>query len=156
MLSLLIRNLIFTILLPGLVTIFLPCLLLGDLWVFKLSNIGWRQWLGLCIITLGFLALVSSVLRFATEGKGTLAPIDPTKKLVVHGLYKYSRNPMYIGVLMILAGESLYFESYVMMVYMIVFCLIFTLFIMLVEEPRLKREFGESYKEYSKKVRRWL
>ena len=96
------------------------------------------------------------IISFAVKGRGTLSPADPTKKLVVTGLYRYSRNPMYIGVVMILTGEAIFFQSVSLWIYLLVVIIAFNIFILLHEEPRLQKDFGEEYKKYCQKVRRWI
>ena len=100
--------------------------------------------------------MVDCIARFATQGKGTLSPADPTKKLVVTGLYRYSRNPMYIGVLLILAGEMVFFQSLYLALYLLIIFAVFNLFVLLIEEPRLKKDFGEEYRIYANNVKRWI
>jgi|SRR5687767_4307186 len=157
MLSLLLRNLLFTILQPGIVVVLLPYLLLrgGDRNFFPDL---WSPWhyVGAFVMILGFGILLRCILRFATEGKGTLSPLDPTKKLVVRGLYRYSRNPMYVGAMLALVGEAVFWQSLVLAIYAGVVFVAFNLFIIFHEEPRLKRDFGNEYELYSQKVRRWL
>ena len=87
-------------------------------------------------------------------GKGTLSPADPTKRLVITGLYKYTRNPMYVGVMLLLLGESLFFRSVSLTIYGILIFSTFHIFIILKEEPRLKKDFGEEYDLYCKMVKR--
>lgn len=152
--SLFIRNFIFTILQPGIVAGLVPYLISGkpDL---KLQW-GVNQYMAVILFTAGFLMMLKCIIDFAVKGKGTLSPLDPTKKLVASGLYKYSRNPMYLGVILILIGEALFFESTSLLIYVIAVFIAFNLFILLHEEPRLKRDFGNEYEDYKKKVRRWL
>lgn len=104
---------------------------------------------------LGFAVMADCIFRFAKEGRGTLSPADPTKKLVVKGLYKYSRNPMYVGVMMMLISEAVFFESAELWIYAGIVFLAFNLFIHFIEEPRLLRDFGEEYKRYRNHVGRW-
>ena len=96
------------------------------------------------------------IIRFAVEGRGTLSPADPTKKLVIKGLYGFSRNPMYVGVMMILIGEATFFQSGSLCIYLLFIFLAFNVFILLFKEPRLHEEFGEDYRTYCQKVRRWF
>ena len=157
MFSLLLRNLFFTILQPGLVAGLFPYLILGE----RVKQIfseyfGLSQYFGSIIFFIGLIIMIKTILQFAFEGKGTLSPADPTKKLVVKGLYKYSRNPMYIGVMSMLIGEAIFFEAGRFWFYVAGIGLAFNLFILLVEEPRLKRDFGEEYMQYCNKVRRWV
>jgi protein-S-isoprenylcysteine O-methyltransferase Ste14 len=157
MLSLLVRNLFFTILQPGLVTGLFPYLLLrGEGKSFFPDAWSIWQYFGLIIMIAGFSILMRCILQFPTEGKGTISPLDPTKKLVIRGLYKYSRNPMYLGAILLLIGESVFWESLRLAGYTAIVFAGFHLFILLHEEPRLKRDFGAEYDEYRQKVRRWL
>ena len=157
MISLLFRNLFFTILQPGLVAGLIPYFLLGDRvkYVFQ-SEFGLPQYFGSLLFFIGLIIMIQCILQFAFEGKGTLSPADPTKKLVIKGLYQYSRNPMYIGVMMMLIGEAVFFEAGRFWFYVVGIGLVFNLFILLVEEPRLKRDFGDEYATYCRKVRRWI
>jgi protein-S-isoprenylcysteine O-methyltransferase Ste14 len=157
MISLLLRNLLFTILQPGLVAGLFPYLLLKLEGKTFLVN-TWTIWqfAGIIVMFSGFFILIICILRFATEGKGTLSPIDPTKKLVIKGLYKYSRNPMYVGVVLLLIGEAVFWQSFVLAGYAVVVFVVFNLFIRFHEEPRLKKDFGTEYEQYLQKVRRWL
>jgi protein-S-isoprenylcysteine O-methyltransferase Ste14 len=157
MLSLLLRNLIFTILQPGLVVGLFPYLLLRNSGKAFFPD-SWTLWqyAGALTMMTGLLILLRCILRFATEGKGTISPIDPTKKLVAKGLYRYSRNPMYVGAVLTLVGEAVFWQSLVLAGYAVVVFIAFNLFIILHEEPRLKRDFGAEYEEYFQKVRRWL
>ena len=93
---------------------------------------------------------------FTFAGRGTPAPIDPPKALVVRGLYRYMRNPMYVGVLSILVGEALFFESRTLFEYAAIVFIFFYLFVVLYEEPVLKQKFGEPYQRYRQTVPRWL
>lgn len=155
--SLFLRNLFFTILQPGLVAGLFPYMILGspDTAVFK-KNLNPYQYTAIFIFAVGLIILFYCISMFAIKGKGTLSPADPTKKLVISGLYKYSRNPMYIGVMLILIGEALFFNSTSLWIYTAFVFIAFNLFIVLHEEPRLKRDFGTEYQQYLKAVRRWF
>ncbi len=155
--SLLLRNLFFTILHPGLVAGLIPYWILGN----KAANsfakpLHSHQYLGILLFITGSVVLFNCIIRFAVEGRGTLSPADPTKRLVITGLYRYSRNPMYVGVMMILIGEAIFFQSGDLWIYLSCVFVFFNLFIMLIEEPRLRRDFGEDYYQYCQKVRRWV
>ena len=157
MFSLYLRNLFFTIIHPGLVTGLIPYWILGRKWGEQFSlSFHFYQYLGIIFFSLGLVVLLNCIIRFALAGHGTLSPIDPTKKLVTSGLYRYTRNPMYLGVLMILIGETLFFKSYHLGIYLLIIALIFNLFILAVEEPRLRKDFADEYRNYCSKVRRWL
>ncbi len=157
MLSLLLRNLLFTILQPGVVVVLLPYLIVRSSGHELLPG-DWSpaHYFGASLIAAGALIMATCILRFVTEGKGTISPIDPTKKLIVRGLYRYSRNPMYVGAMLILIGETVFWWSPALAVYAAVVFLAFNLFIILHEEPRLRREFGTEYESYLREVRRWV
>jgi protein-S-isoprenylcysteine O-methyltransferase Ste14 len=155
--SLALRNLFFTILQPGMVTGLIPYLILGSpsIAIFK-NNLSSVQNLAIFIFAAGVAILVYCIGMFAVKGRGTLSPADPTKKLVFSGLYKFSRNPMYIGVMLMLIGEAVFFGSISIWIYTAIVFIAFNLFIVLHEEPRLERDFGREYQQYLKTVRRWL
>jgi protein-S-isoprenylcysteine O-methyltransferase Ste14 len=93
---------------------------------------------------------------FTVAGGGTPAPIDPPKELVVRGLYRYVRNPMYVGILSIILGEAFLFASQRVFEYAAVAFTFFFLFVVFYEEPILRQKFGESYRQYCKNVSRWI
>jgi protein-S-isoprenylcysteine O-methyltransferase Ste14 len=93
---------------------------------------------------------------FAAFGRGTPAPIDAPKRLVVRGLYRYTRNPMYVGVLTVLLGWAFLFQATTVLVYAICVGIFFHLFVVLYEERRLARQFGAEYHNYCRSVGRWL
>jgi protein-S-isoprenylcysteine O-methyltransferase Ste14 len=111
---------------------------------------------GFCLIGLGFFLLLWCVRDFYVSGKGTLAPWHPPKHLVVVGLYRYVRNPMYVAVLTIVLGWSVAFDSASLLLYLVALAIGFHLRVVLYEEPRLKRQFAEEWAVYSASVRRWV
>jgi protein-S-isoprenylcysteine O-methyltransferase Ste14 len=111
---------------------------------------------GLALLGVGLLLFVSSLRRFATEGRGTLAPWDPPRRLVVRGPYRYVRNPMISGVLLVLFGEGLILLSRPQLEWALIFLGINAVYIPLFEEPMLAARFGESYREYCRHVPRLL
>ncbi len=157
MLSLLLRNLFFTILQPGIVAGLIPYWILRKevdrvfIWPWRFYN-----YLGLILFIPGIALMLNCIIRFAVQGRGTLSPLDPTKRLVIAGPYRFCRNPMYVGVMMILIGETIFSQSVNLLIYSIAILIGFNLFIIFFEEPRLKREFGEEYRQYCQKVRRWI
>lgn len=157
MLSLFLRNLLFTILQPGIVTGLIPFWILGSMAKSNFTN-PWNihHHLGAILFVTGLVTMLACILSFATKGKGTLSPVDPTKRLVISGLYNYSRNPMYVGVMMILIGECIFFQSISLSVYSAIIFIAFNLFVILREEPRLRKDFGNEYIQYSRQVRRWM
>ena len=107
-------------------------------------------------IALGACGLLKCVWDFAAIGRGTLSIVDPPRKLVVRGLYRYVRNPMYVSVLTIVFGEALFFQSKPLLQYALGCLLAVHLIVTFYEEPTLRRRFGESYVDYCRAVRRWL
>jgi len=114
------------------------------------------QFIGLGLLSLGLLLFVTSLRRFATEGKGTLAPWDPPCQLVVRGPYRFVRNPMISGVIFILFGEALVLLSLPHAVWAASFLVLNLIYIPLIEEPQLAWRFGDSYREYCRHVRRFI
>ena len=151
MTSPIVKTVIFTILVPGTVAVVLPRAIGTDASAPTLdSSIGFLP------MVLGVAIYLWCAWDFATAGQGTPAPIDAPKRLVVRGLYRFVRNPMYVGVLTVLFSESVVFRSRRILTYAIVVFLFFHLMVMLYEEQALKRKFGASYEEYLKSVPRWI
>jgi protein-S-isoprenylcysteine O-methyltransferase Ste14 len=157
MFSLFLRNLFFTILQPGIVVGLVPYLILGYRFSQRLKNdLTGFQFVAVVVFIIGLAITLYCIGMFAVKGRGTLSPADPTKKLVVAGLYKFSRNPMYVGVMLMLVGEAIFFHSVALWIYAGFLFIAFHSFILLHEEPRLKEDFGEEYEAYMASVRRWL
>ncbi len=152
----LIKSLIFTIVVPGTVTILVPGLLLSSTAGSERFNIGIFRYLGVVPILLGASIYLWCAWDFTFAGKGTPAPIDPPKELVARGLYRYVRNPMYVGVGSVLFGEALLFQSLALVAYLGAVLLMFSLFVVFYEEPALTRKFGDSYRRYREAVPRWI
>jgi len=149
---LLLKNLLFTVLVPGTVGVLIPLSLVVD----RPPGGGVFSLLSLILFVLGVATYAWCVWDFATFGKGTPAPIDAPKKLVVRGLYRITRNPMYVGVLLVILGWAARYQSATLLIYAGVVAVCFHTFIVLYEEPHLKREFGDEYSEYLSKAGRWL
>jgi protein-S-isoprenylcysteine O-methyltransferase Ste14 len=111
---------------------------------------------GYALVVLGLTLLVTCIVGFARDGHGTLAPYDPPDALVAQGPYRYTRNPMYVGVLAILAGLALARWSAPLAIYAAGVATAFVAFVRAYEEPRLERQFGDSYRAYMSRVPRWL
>jgi protein-S-isoprenylcysteine O-methyltransferase Ste14 len=111
---------------------------------------------GVALIALGLPCLIESIVRFVRIGRGTLFPAMPTEHLVVTGLYRYVRNPMYVGVVSLVVGQGLLFGSGDTLVYAAVVAAGFHLFVLLYEEPTMRRTYGGEYEAYCRQVRRWL
>ena len=112
--------------------------------------------LGAALIVAGLPILLDSFARFALQGLGTPAPVMPPKRLVVSGFYRYVRNPMYVAVVAVIAGQGFLFGNISLLEYGAAVWLAFHLFVMLYEEPTLKRSFGAEYDAFCVKVPRWI
>ena len=149
-----IRTLIFTIIVPGFWTVAMPYWMLprGVRLELRAASL-----LGLPLIAAGVALYVATAFwGFALRGKGTPAPIDPPKKLVVEGPYRVVRNPMYWAVACVMMGEALAFRSMALAELAIAFFAGTILFVLLYEEPTLRRKFGAEYEAYCRRVPRWL
>jgi protein-S-isoprenylcysteine O-methyltransferase Ste14 len=153
--GLVVRSLLWTILLPGVFAGYVPWRYFG-LHRVHFDVFGPTDVVGLACIGLGTLLLGACIVEFARSGRGTLSPLDPPKHLVVRGLYRYVRNPMYLSVTGIVLGEVLVSQSRALAVYWAIWFLAVNLFIMGYEEPTLRRQFGASYDEYRRQVGRWI
>jgi protein-S-isoprenylcysteine O-methyltransferase Ste14 len=122
----------------------------------RLDLLRTNQAIGLVSISLGVVLLASCILEFARAGRGTLAPVDAPRKLVVRGLYRYVRNPMYLSVTGIVLGEALMARSGPLLLYWAGFFAAANLFVIAYEEPALRRRFGDPYTRYTERVGRWL
>jgi protein-S-isoprenylcysteine O-methyltransferase Ste14 len=111
---------------------------------------------GTILIALGAVVLLDSFARFALAGVGTPAPVFPTRHLVVSGLYRYVRNPMYLAVLSTILGQGLLFGNAALLEYAGLVWLLFHLFVLIYEEPTLRASYGSEYKLYCTAVSRWL
>ena len=107
-------------------------------------------------IAVGATLLLTCIYEFAARGRGTLSPADPPTQLVVQGLYRYVRNPMYLSVMTIVTGEILLTGSIDLLWYLLIFFVAASFFVRTYEEPYLRAQFGESYERYLRDVGRWL
>ena len=146
------RQVLAAIVLPGTVTIAVPALILdGDglgPWTFAVT--------GLLLVAAGAAILAWTVVLFARIGRGTLAPWDPTRRLVVAGPYRHVRNPMISGVVAVLVGEAVAFASAGVAAWAATVFVVNWAWFVHVEEPGLMRRFGEEYREYRRAVPRWI
>jgi protein-S-isoprenylcysteine O-methyltransferase Ste14 len=148
------KTILFTLVAPGTVLVLVPRWLLDG--GFPWPERGALTWVGSVVILLGTAIYFRCAWEFAVRGLGTPAPIAPTKFLVTTALHRYVRNPMYIGVFGVIVGEAIIFRSAVLWGYAAFFCVPVELFVVLYEEPTLRRQFGESYEEYRRAVPRWI
>ena len=150
------RNLAMIVLFPGTVVVFIPYQLLGP---FSISEpISWSaiQYVSVLLVAIGAFVLLRSIWSFAHVGKGSLAPFDETQRLIIVGLYRYVRNPMYIGVILALLAESLFFWSSVLLIYAGFCFVVANIFVIGYEENRLRYKYGHEYRQYCEHVRRWI
>ena len=152
----LVRALTYATLFIGLVLVYLPARVLSVWGVTRPARFGAGQVTGIVVGAAGAALAIWCVLSFALIGRGTPAPFDPPRRLVVRGPYQYVRNPMYLGAGLALAGAALFYETAVLWAYAGGFLLLLHLFVVWYEEPTLRRTFGPDYDEYCRKVRRWL
>jgi protein-S-isoprenylcysteine O-methyltransferase Ste14 len=150
--NLFLRNLVFTLVVPGSVAVYFPYLLGG----------GASPGPGLLVIApillfgIGVSIYLWSVSNFARRGRGTPLPLDPPKKLVIQGPYRFTRNPMYLAVFSVLLGWTLLYRTLPLLLYSLAATLAIYLFVTRYEEPHLRREFGEEYEKYLAEVPRWI
>jgi len=147
------KSLLFLLVAPGMVAGYIPLALLREgpqLETGLLSYLAFPLW------GVGGVILLWSFWNFLKEGRGTPAPMDPPRELVAVGFYRYVRNPMYVGIFLLLLGHFLWFKFLWLIVYLAIAFLIVHLFVTLYEEPTLKRKFGAAYEEYLQRVPRWI
>ena len=153
-----VKNLAFTVLVPGTVGCYLPYSIGSrgtELGALSVLGPG-RLMLAAPAFLVGTVVYLWCLWDFAVTGRGTPAPIDPPQQLVVRGLYRSVRNPMYFGVLTVLAGWVLLFRSRAVLEYALAVAAMFHLVVVFVEEPQLRRPFGPAYEADCRRVRRWL
>jgi protein-S-isoprenylcysteine O-methyltransferase Ste14 len=142
----------FLVLAPGVVAGVIPYLLTG--WQMETGPLA-VQIVGGVLIALGATFLLHAFARFVVEGLGTPAPVAPTERLVVGGVYRYVRNPMYLAVGATIVGQALLLGQPVLLLYALAFALAVVAFVRWYEEPTLRRQFGEEYEQYRREVPGW-
>ncbi|UDL88829.1 isoprenylcysteine carboxylmethyltransferase family protein [Mesorhizobium sp. PAMC28654] len=145
----------FFIVAPGVVAGLVPCLLTDN------YRLPWSTLTGLVaasaiLIAVSVAILLHAFARFALEGRGTPAPVAPTERLVVGGIYRHIRNPMYVAVLSIILGQALLFSSWTLAAYCVSVAMAMVSFVRLHEEPTLARRYGAEYETYRRNVPGWL
>src|SRR5262249_10881580 len=141
---------------PGFIAGYVPWLL--SHWQMHASLLGFPPFriIGIFFIIAGIPIILDSFGRFALQGLGTPAPILPTEHLVVSGLYRYVRNPMYVGVSSVIFGQGLLLGNKQVLGYGVIVCLGFFLFVLGYEEPTMRRTFGDQYETFCAAVPRWI
>ena len=147
------RSLLFLLIAPGMVAGYIPLAFFRN---GPQVETGLFAYLAFPFWLVGGVILLWSFWNFLVQGRGTPAPVDPPKELVATGFYRYVRNPMYVGVLLVVIGHFLWFKMIWLIVYAGIVFLAFHLFVTLYEEPTLRERFGASYEEYLKRVPRWI
>jgi protein-S-isoprenylcysteine O-methyltransferase Ste14 len=151
----LLKTLLFTALVPGTAAGLVPWLLRASFPGATFVPVSVRA-LGACVLAAGVLVYGWCALEFSLRGGGTPAPIDPPERLSVRGLYRLVRNPMYVGVLLVVLGQAAFFASLVLLAYAAAVFMWFHLFVILYEEPNLTKRFGRAYERYRSEVPRWV
>ncbi len=154
--KLVVKAVFYTLTIPGVATLVVPYGILRSIGTISLPEFSLIRILALIFWIISVSVLLYCIWGFAAYGRGTLAPIDPPKVLVVRGHYQNTRNPMYLAVLCILLSEAVFFSSYRILIYAGVAFILFHLFVVYYEEPKLLEQFGESFEEYKRAVPRWL
>lgn len=146
---------LFLVVAPGTLAGWIPWWISG--WRFEAPFFGWdgSRVIGGALVVAGVAVLIESFARFALVGRGTPAPIAPTERLVVSGLYRYVRNPMYLAVVSIIVGQAVLFGSRPLLGYAAVVGAGFHAFVLVYEEPTLRARYGAEYEKYRAAVRRW-
>ena len=152
---LLVRAITYSALFIGLLLIYVPSRLLAWSGIVRPSAIEVQQVAGMVIGAAGAAVALWCIFTFAAVGRGTPAPFDPPRRLVVAGPYRFVRNPMYLGAGLALAGAALFYESLPLLAYPVLFLLATHLFVVWYEEPALRQTFGQEYEAYCGRVRRW-
>jgi protein-S-isoprenylcysteine O-methyltransferase Ste14 len=153
--GLVLRSLLWTLVLPGFFAGYAPWRYFG-LREARVDASRPSHVLALLCVALGVFLLAACIVEFARRGHGTLSPVDPPRHLVVRGLYKYVRNPMYLSVTMIVLGEVLLTRSRALALYWVIWFAAANVFVLAYEEPTLRRTFGASYDQYTRDVGHWI
>lgn len=136
---------------PGVVGGLLPWLLTG----WSMSGVGIARVLGFVVVAAGVAVVIAAFAQFVIEGRGTPIPTEPTESLVVGGLYRWVRNPMYVSVALVIGGQALLFEDLGALVLCVVTLATTWLFVVTYEQPTLRRRYGAQYATYCDNVPGW-
>ena len=151
-----IRTIIYATIFIGLVLIYVPARLLTWSGIVRLTVIELPQVAGMVVGIVGAVVALSCILTFVSTGKGTPAPFDPPRKLVIQGPYRFVRNPMYVGAIVSIAGAALFYQSLWLLGYTGILFLLSHCFVVFYEELTLRKTFGQEYETYCRQVNRWL
>jgi protein-S-isoprenylcysteine O-methyltransferase Ste14 len=153
--GLVLRTLVYATAFVGFLLIYLPARVLASAGIERPVSVGAMQIAGILIGSLGAALTAWCVISFIALGKGTPAPFDAPRRLVVRGPYRFLRNPMYAGAATAIAGAALFYGSVGLLAYIAAFLLAFHLFVIFYEEPALRSKFGAAYGDYCHRVHRW-
>ena len=148
------KMVLFTIIVPLAVALVIPYLLVVR-YPILMFDLGVSRFGGLLLIAIAWAVCIWCMLEFY-RARGTPAPTDPPKELVVRGLYRYTRNPMYVGVLTSISGMAIFYGSGLLFLYALGVLIVFHLVVTLYEEPHLRKVFDAAYEDYCHRVPRWL
>jgi len=152
----LIRALAYATVFVGVLIVLVPSRILWIAGIPSPPVFGITQLFGLFLVLVGAAIVLSCILSFVFIGKGTQAPFDAPRRLVIRGPYRVTRNPMYVGVMAVLAGVAVYYGSVALSIYAVAFWIAVHCYVIFSEEPALTRAFGNEYEEYCSRVGRWL
>ena len=152
----LVRALTYAVLFVGLILVFVPARLLSWSGISPSEELGPTQAAGIVVALAGAALALWCLLAFVRLGRGTPAPFDPPRRLVIRGPYRFVRNPMYLGAGLALGGAALCYRSLPLLAYTGLLLLAAHLFVVFYEEPRLRRTFGAEYDGYCRTVGRWV
>jgi protein-S-isoprenylcysteine O-methyltransferase Ste14 len=148
------KTVLFMLLIPGLLLVAMPIWLVHT--DSAMFSFGTLRWLAVPLWTLGAMVVLWCAWAFTVRGEGTPSPTDPPIKLVVNGLYRFVRNPIYLGVLAVFLGFALWHPSRALLFCPLIVAVSAHLFVVFYEEPHLRKTFGAEYEEYCRSVKRWL
>ena len=149
------RALFWAAVFPGVFAFYLPWRFFG----LSAVRVDWSNPIhlaGLASMATGTLLLAACIVEFARRGRGTLSPVDPPKHLVVFGLYRFVRNPMYLSVTLVVLGELTLTRSRALLEYWVIWFIVVNVFVIGYEEPPLRSQFGDEYDRYTRAVGRWI
>ena len=145
-----------TILVPSILHVMIPYLILQGTSGLAFPPVGPIEIFSIVVAAVGICMVIWVSVTFVRRGRGTAAPLLPPERFVTIGLYKYVRNPMYVGILLVIVAESIFFRSAWLMLYAFLLWLAAHSYVVLIEEPDLDRRFGAAYKEYLMDTPRWI
>ena len=149
------RAVTYSVLFIGLLLVFLPDRILASTGIMRPAETGAWQVAGMLLGACGAALALTCILTFAVVGRGTPAPFDPPRRLVMQGPYRFIRNPMYVGAGLAVAGAALFYQSIALLGYAVLFLAVTHVFVVLYEEPTLRRTFAGDYEAYCQRVGRW-